>query len=143
MEWADLGKAIVGFALGLSSAYFGLHWKVRKELEAEYDKDLRAKRREVYAALWKLLQPLAKYSPPGELTTESFKRLSVELRQWYFEVGGLYMSAGTRDAFFALQDELNRPTADGDKARDAGSRLRTATTRDVGARNEPLTGPQA
>jgi hypothetical protein len=142
MDW-DIGKAIPGFLLGLASAYLGLHWKVREELEAEYDKDLRAKRREAYAALWKVLQPLAKYSPPGPLTAESFGLLSVALRQWYFEVGGLYMSSSTRDEYFALQKELTSPSATGERAREAGSRLRTATTRDVGARNEPLIGHRA
>jgi len=143
MEWGDLGKAVVGFALGLVSAYVGLYWKVRKELEAEYDKDLRTDRLHAYAALWKLLQPLAKYSPPGPLTPEALKQLSVALRQWYFEVGGLYMSTGTRDAYFALQDELISQSTSGEKAQEAGSRLRTATTRDVGARNQPLTGQRA
>jgi hypothetical protein len=140
MDWGDLGKAVVGFALGLASAYVGLYWKVRKELEAEYDKDLRAKRRDAYAALWKLLQPLAIYSPPGPVSPESMKQLSVELRQWYYEVGGLYLSANTRDAFFALQDELTAQGATAEKAREKGSRLRTATTLDVGSRRKPLTG---
>src|SRR5262245_64313805 len=106
MDWGEFGKTVVGFVLGLASAYIGLYWKVRKDLEAEYDKDLRAKRRDAYAALWKLLQPLAKYSPPPPTTAEPLKQLSAELRQWYFEVGGLYMSGKTRDAYFALQEEL-------------------------------------
>jgi hypothetical protein len=140
MNWADLGKAVVGFALGLASAYIGLHWKIRKELEGEYDKDLRGKRRDAYAALWKILQPLAKYSPPAPVTPELLKQLSADLRQWYFEVGGLYMSANARDAYFALQDELQLASPSAENAIRAGSRLRTATTRDVGSRNEPLTG---
>jgi hypothetical protein len=140
MDWGDFGKSVVGFLLGLASAYIGLYWKVRKDLEAEYDKDLRAKRRDAYAALWKLLQPLAKYSPPAPLTPESLKQLSAALRQWYFEVGGLYMTATTRDAYFKLQDELTAQDANAERAQKKGSDLRTATTRDVGSRRDPLTG---
>lgn len=143
MDSADFLKAVLGAVLGAIGGYLLLYMKVREELEAEYDKDLRAKRREVYAALWKLLQPLAKYSPPEPLTLESLQRLSAALRKWYFEVGGLYMSNGTRDAYFALQDELTCANPSGEKARELGSLLRTATTRDVGARNEPLAGLRA
>jgi hypothetical protein len=138
MEWDGVFKAIVVFFAGQVSAAFAVYWQVRRTLEADYDKDLRAVRRHAYAELWKLLQPLAKYSPPEPLTPESLKQRSVELRKWYFEVGGLYMSAGTRAAYFALQDELTSPTATEEKAKEAGSRLRTETTRDVGSRNEPL-----
>ena len=79
-------------------------------------------------------------SPPAELTPESFKQLSVVLRRWYFEVGGLYMSPNTRDAYFALQKALTSAHVSPEGAREAGSSLRTATTRDVGSRKQPLTG---
>jgi hypothetical protein len=103
MDKADFLKAFWGFLFGIVSAYVGLYWKVRKELEAQYDKDLRAERQKVYGPLWRLLQPLARYSPPGPLTASVLKQLSIDLRIWYFEVGGLFMSKNTRDAYFALQ----------------------------------------
>jgi hypothetical protein len=156
MDWGDLGKAIVGFLLGLASAYIGLYWKVKKDLEAQYDKDLRSERLKAYVALWKLLQPLAKYARSEPVTPKSLKKLSGDLRQWYFEVGGLFLSAQTRDAYFSLQDELKtKSTADAgqldreltdrdfEELRKRGSSLRTATTVDVGSRKKPLIGDEA
>lgn len=150
MEWADLGKPILGFLLGLASAYIGLHWKIKKDLEAQYDKSLRLRRLKAYAELWKLLQPLARYSPPEPVTPAVLQKLSASLRRWYFEVGGLFMSKGTRDAYFALQDELlepRQPAAEEGRdpwkvPRDLSSALRTATTLDVGSRQPPLVGPE-
>ena len=151
MEINDVLKALLGFLLGGVSAYLGLYWKVKKELEAQYDKELRSDRLKAYLALWKLLQPLAKYSRPGPVTPDTLKKLSADLRQWYFEVGGLFLSSRTRDAYFSLQDELvakvasneghsdrDLPDADFEELRKKGSRLRTATTVDVGSRKEPM-----
>ena len=50
------------------------------------------------------------------------------------------MSPNTREAYFALQKELTSAHGSPDGARAAGSSLRTATTRDVGSRKQPLTG---
>lgn len=156
METADVLKALLGFLVGAASSYLGLYWKVKKELEAQYDKELRAERLKAYAALWKLLQPIAKYSRPDPVTASSLQELSVYLQRWYFETGGLFMSERTRDAYFALQDELLEKTttarehldqelsnADFETIRTTGSRLRTATTVDVGSRKEPLIGDKA
>lgn len=151
MDTAELLKALFGFLFGAASTYFGLYWKVRKELEAQYDKELRAERLRYYAELWSLTERLAKYSRPGPVTVEVLRRLSAELREWYFKRGGLFMSQRTRDGYFALQDalgksidvqgrndkhELQEPEFEG--IRTIGSRLRTAMTVDVGSRKEPL-----
>jgi hypothetical protein len=138
---------LLTFALGLISAYFATQWKARRDLEADYDKDLRASRIKAYCELWKLLEPLAKYSPPGPITPELSGRLAVGLRHWYFNVGGLFLSGPSRDAYFALQDALKtaadpHPTTDHGRAWDAtagllrkrGSGLRSATAADVGTR---------
>lgn len=156
METADVVKALLGFLLGAVGSYLGLYWKVRSELEAQYDKDLRAERLQVYPALWKLLEPLAKYSRPGPVTALSLQKMSAELRQWYFEVGGLFMSERTRKAYFSLQDELVKMFAtyrdslelelseeNFENIRRKGSQLRTATTADVGSRQKPLIDDEA
>jgi hypothetical protein len=41
--------------------------KIRKDLAAQYDADLRRDRIGVYKSLWKLLEPLARYAPPESL----------------------------------------------------------------------------
>ncbi len=144
----------MSFVIGGASTYLGLYWKVRKELEAEYDKDLRASRLRVYSTLWSKLELLAKYSRPQPVNAESLDLLSAKLRQWYFEDGGIYMSQTTRDAYFSLQDELQHvlpsdkgtdrrlSAEDFERLRRAGSALRTAMTVDVGTRRAPLLGEE-
>lgn len=141
--------ALVTLVFGSVATYLGTRWKIRSELEAEYDRSLRDDRIAVYQELWKELQPLAKYVRPGPVTYETIHDLSINLRQWYFERGGLYLSEGTRDQYFALQDtcqevlsnpkwkaeqgaELDEETFEA--LRGKGSALRTSMARDVGTR---------
>ena len=92
---------------------------------------------------------MAKYARPRQLTFDDLHQLTVSLRQWYFEKGGLFLSDNSRDAYFALQDEIrevlardNSPQSEVDEStyealRKKGSSLRTALTRDVGTRKAP------
>ena len=151
METAELLKGLLGFLLGAASTYLGLYWRIRKELEAQYDKELRTERLKHYTELWSLTERLAKYSRPAPVTIAVLRLLSAELRDWYFKKGGLFMSQRTRDAYFALQDALKETIgasvrnddyqlqeAEFEGIRKMGSRLRTAMTADVGSRKEPL-----
>lgn len=78
--------------------------KVGQDLLIEYDKDLRSRRLICYEKLLNLMLPLAKYPEPDPLTYSKLTLLSINLRRWYFEAGGLYMSESTRDRYFDLQD---------------------------------------
>jgi hypothetical protein len=138
---------LFGVVSGALVAYLGAILKFRKELEAEYDKDLRNKRIESYKELWKNLELLARYDRPGPLTPETLKDLSVAMREWYFEVGGLFLSEEARKTYFDLKQSLKNliddPTyhgheplgEDGSKVilREA-SLLRARLTQDVGTR---------
>jgi hypothetical protein len=128
-------------------AYVGALIKFRKDLEAEYDKDLRSKRIDVYKALWNPLQILARYDRPKPLTPRTLEELSVAMRKWYFEVGGLYLSEDTRKCYFnlkqRLQDVRDRATSAPDEEVNpsdqqvllqAASLLRAQLTFDVGTR---------
>ena len=141
---------------GSASAYLAARWKAHKDLEADYDRELRGARIAAYRALWTLLEPLARYAPPGPLTAAVAADLASALRGWYFQTGGLFLSDESRRAYFALQEvraAALAPTPNGtppaapagDPAgelggatrtalRRAGSALRTATARDVGTR---------
>ena len=127
--------------------------KIKKDLEATYDRDLRDRRMAVYKELWKHLEPLAKYARPLPFSLALAKDLTQTLRIWYFETGGLFLSQQTRDAYFAVQDALkvvcDDKGLDEDEAisgarfeaiRKKGSTLRTQMTVDVGTRRRPLTG---
>ncbi|HEX8129170.1 MAG TPA: hypothetical protein VF527_08725 [Pyrinomonadaceae bacterium] len=146
--------AVVGFFV----AYMTTLLKFRKDLEAKYDESLRDQRIEVYKELWKLLQPLARYAPPELVTRRRVEQLAIELRRWYFEVGGLFCTDQTRDAYFALQKGIEKAVEEtkNEKAetelepdcakelRGIGSNLRTSMARDVGTRvKSPLTGDNA
>ena len=146
-------KTIIGLAgalFGAVTTYMVAVLKLRRGLEYKYDTDLRDKRIPQYLALWKLLEDLAKYARPKQLTFDDLYKLTASLRQWYFEQGGLFLSEKSRDRYFALQDAIEKvldikgqPGAamvdDGtyECLRKSCSDLRTALTRDVGTRKAP------
>ena len=68
--------ALVTAALSVATTYVALVTKIRRDLEAQYDKDLRERRMTAYAALWTLTEPLARYSPPKPLTAQGVRSLS-------------------------------------------------------------------
>lgn len=126
--------------------------KIRRELEATYDRDLRDKRIAVYKELWKQLEPLAKYGRSRQFSLEVARDLTQNLRNWYFETGGLFLSDRTRDAYFSVQEALKLVCEDNllgesqpidgmrfEAIRKMGSALRTQMTLDVGTRKRPLT----
>jgi len=49
---------------------------------------------------------LAKYARPKELTFEGLETLTLSLRKWYFQKGGLFLSDNSRDRYFELQDAI-------------------------------------
>lgn len=66
-------KLIISIVSGLAGAFITYIFavlKLRKELEFKYDTDLREKRIPKYLELWKLLEDLAKYERPKQLTRE-------------------------------------------------------------------------
>jgi hypothetical protein len=145
---------LVGSAAGaIWAAYVGTRRRVLAELEGRYDAELRDSRLRVYPQLWAALEPLAKYArqPPGRPRRHEIESLARRLRRWYFEEGGLYLSAEAREAYFQLQDALtaviesqrwNEETGSSneidahtfDALRQIASWLRTTLTYDVGTR---------
>ena len=94
---------LFGILSGALLAYLGAILKFRKDLEAAYDKDLRNKRIEVYTELWNQLQLLARFDQPEPLTPNTLEKLTVAMRKWYFETGGLYLSEAARITYFDLK----------------------------------------
>jgi hypothetical protein len=133
--------------IGALAGAFAAAYKSRKELESLYDIELRRRRIDAYVQLWKLLEPLAYWSPPRPLTYHALDQLSRALRSWYFSSGGLFLSRTTRGPYFNLQEALTRlgETAPADEdaqpeldtlkiLRALASRLRTFSTEDVATR---------
>src|SRR5215472_8690035 len=140
---SSLASAVMGGAL----TYFTAVLKIRRDLAARYDADLRRDRITVYKQLWSKLEPLAKYAPAKPLTCDDAHGLATALRSWYFEEGGLFLSEPTRNAYFGLHEAL-KTVDEHSKQRlpdpmlallmERGSELRTQLTRDVGTRAQPM-----
>jgi hypothetical protein len=82
--------------------------QARRNLETQYDIDLRKERIGAYQNLWACFEPLAFYSPPGPVTFQTVRDISRTMREWYFTKGGLFLSTETRDVYFRLQRELTK-----------------------------------
>jgi len=139
---------VVGALLSGVATYIG----TRSKLRFDYDADLRQRRIDAYADLWRRLEPLAKYVRTPSFTPVDADNLAASLRNWYFRTGGLFLSATARGDYFALQGALARVTsgwgwetsdrqrltsAAREMVRTYGSRMRTSLTRDVGTRARP------
>jgi hypothetical protein len=92
---------------------------------------------------------LAKYARPRPVTPERLRTLAEDLRTWYFEVGGLFLTDNSRNAYFALQDAIvtelakkhpeNRELVGAvfEEIRQKGSNLRTNLSTDLRSRRQP------
>jgi hypothetical protein len=138
-----LASAVVGGAL----TYVTTIVKIRQDLAAQYDANLRQDRIKFYQQLWMTLEPLARYAPASPFTFHTAEDLATALRKWYFEQGGLFLSAAARDAYFALQDALKElkgqpidpvPQETLKALMDLGSALRTHLSSDVGTRAKAM-----
>lgn len=91
------GGALV---LGLA-AWLGKVWGDRlaqaQKYAGEIDLDLRRRRIEVYAPLWRATSLLPKWPRDETVTYEQLAQLGRDLRRWYYEVGGMYLSRTTHD----------------------------------------------
>jgi hypothetical protein len=150
---------VAGLISGLVSSvitFFVTREKVRLDLAAEYDRKLRSERLDAYRDLFKRMKPLARYSPEKPLNYKIIKETSEELRDWYFDVGGIYLSKESRDPYFKLKalmqqvidhEEFKEPQDQQTRCAlevllktivDAGSDVRTLLTNDIGTRKGPF-----
>jgi len=143
---------ITGFASGLVSAiltYYGTRSKIRLDLSAEYDKELRASRLEVYKELWALLEPLARFSREKPISYSVVEETANNMRKWYFEKGGIYLSKLSRKPYMKLKKAMQAIIDDESLAKQTdaplsgpkidvmlkrGSNLRTSLADDIGTR---------
>lgn len=142
--------AVLGLVSGAVLAYVTAVVKFRKDLEAEFDKDLRERRLGAYEKLWATLESLARYDLPEPLTPYVLSKVTEAMRQWYFQSGGLYLSDDTRKVYFTLKDAIQRVVNNSALERDAeipgwaqkpvidaASLLRACLARDVRTRRAP------
>lgn len=70
------------------------------------DETVLIERRELYKKLWEKTKLLPKWPKATNVTYEKLHTLSEELRDWYFNEGGIYLSAEARQAYEHVQSSL-------------------------------------
>ena len=103
------GAALVVAGL---AAWLGSIWKERidrhEAMLVQIDVDLRSRRIDAYTPLWSTMKVLPKWPRDDTVSYERLRQFSEDLRAWYFDTGGLYLSKSSREEYGALQDELQR-----------------------------------
>jgi hypothetical protein len=116
------------------------------------DLDLRKRRIEAYQDLWNKTALVPRWPRATDVRYSQLKQFSAEMRTWYFEKGGMYLSKSSQDKYSDLQKGIwnildtidakalegvlagsEGPESDGhyDAIRRKCSALRTSFTRDV------------
>lgn len=111
------------------------------------DSEIRKLRTAAYLELWKLLKALARYDLPQPLSVVVLNDLTVAMRNWYFDSGGLFLSENSREPYFELKELIRqmigqpRQQVDAALSNDevgqimaAASKLRASLARDLGTR---------
>lgn len=145
----SLLTGLVSGAITAVVTYFATLSKARMELSIEYDKELHKNRLAAYKELWPKLKPLARYSVEEPITYQLVKNTSEKMRDWYFDVGGIFLSRASRKPYFALKGVMQRIIDDTDlqkspdhplspkrleSLREHGSALRESLSNDIGTR---------
>lgn len=140
------GAVVVGLA-----AWLGKLWSDRivqsQKYAGEVDLDLRKRRIEVYGELWKYTALLPKWPRAEDVTYEQLRTLSENLRQWYYEVGGMYLSrTAHNEAYGPLQGAIAKvlggggsgplSVADYESVRQKCSVLRSQLAADIESRRD-------
>jgi hypothetical protein len=77
--------AVLGVFTGFVTTYLTAIVKVRKDLESEFDREIRKERIEQYPKLFCLLKLLPRFDRPDPLTPSRLHNLSVDMRDWFFD----------------------------------------------------------
>ena len=122
---------------------------------AKVSEELRETRVSLYPPVWKRTSMLSKY-PRTDATYADLKHFHLDLRRWYYEIGGVALSQNGRDRFIELQklaaahlarddassqDQLKTEAYDGLETLASG--LRTALTDDLESRRQRSTAVDA
>ena len=70
------------------------------------DPEILKTRRFFYEELYRMLKPFARYDIPEPVEIETLKRITTAMRDWYFDVGGLYLTEQGRGPYFDLKEAI-------------------------------------
>ena len=129
----------------LTGGILGVVFKYWFDYKGMVYKELWSKRFEVYKNLFQITAILPQYPMNPDVTYGSLVRASEQMRDWYFEVGGLLLSVKTRDKYFKVQkmiqeiakgkEKNERLIDDYENVRQLFSQLRKQMTNDLMSRN--------
>ncbi|SRR6266496_3596729 len=130
-----LVSGIVSILVTLLATALGYRTKV--------DEGLRDKRLELYRELWQKTALLPMWPRGTGVTYQQLKKFSEELRSWYFDEGGIFLSRKARKSYGKLQQTIEEvlTSAEGpvhdpdyDRVRSKCSDLRSQLTKDLSSR---------
>lgn len=132
---------VISAVIGAVVSYLGALLKNFMDIRAKVDESLRESRIPVYKELWIKTSLLPKRPRSEKVTYEVLAQFSVDLTDWYFNRGGIFMSKRAFAAYGILQDTIHRVLPKGgegrvsdlhyDEVRDKCSKLRTELTNDL------------
>lgn len=133
---------IISGLVGAVVAYIGAILNDIVMTRSFVDKTLLNKRAELYKEAWKYTELLSNFCGKDDVFIKQYEKVSKDLHSWYFNIGGIYLSALSQRAFSNLQLALinvyNHDIAEEvvsektkEKIRGLGSLFRTRLTDDL------------
>jgi hypothetical protein len=140
-------SSLVGGVVGAGSAILKNSLSARSKV----DQHLRDERLTHYRVLWKKTGLIPKWPKADDVTYDKLDKLTKELRDWYYDGGGICLSAQAREAYTQVQKLLNKVLVphkgdlskrispeDYDSLAECCSALRTELTQDLLSRKRAL-----
>ena len=139
----DVTTVIVSAVIGAIVSYTLAVIQHILDIRTKIDERLRDERFTVYKVLWKKTELLPQWPRSITVTYEQLTHLSEEMRDWYFNEGGIWLSAKSRKSYGDAQDTIQAVLAEHknekdslsdfhyEKARKGLSQLRTQLTNDL------------
>ncbi len=146
----NLIAIVVSATTGAIVAYLAALWQGRQGTRSRIHERIHETRARLYKEVWKKTGILPR-RPTPKITYGEIAQLGIDLMNWYYEEGGMYLSGGSRRAYTAAQDTIEVVQGQGESAAELSlsdyevvrrkcSDLRTALTRDLLSRSRAPTG---
>jgi len=137
--------AASGLVVGGVISWLTTNSRLRREVGLLYDRALLDRRLSAYETLWRKTKGVPQIRLMSEVTGASLLKIREDWHDWYYEEGGIFMSAATRKRYYnaiAKLEEVGRryagavpPDADYRRVYGAVKALRDQMAEDLGARS--------
>ncbi len=97
---------IFSSAVGAIVSYCGAVIKNTLDTKARINDELFERRTDNYKVLWSKTRLLPRWPRNPEVTYENLHELSGDLRDWYFDDGGIYLSRPSQKLYASLQEVI-------------------------------------